>query len=81
MSEEEAREFALSTTANTAFTNFLFTRIMPNLSRIGLLTDKVRPKFEALGLLEYEHAPDDFECDWNELEKPLEKFGEIPKVI
>ena len=81
MSEDEAREFALSTTANTAFTNFLFTRIMPNLSRIGLLTDKVRPKFEALGLLEYEHAPDDFECDWNELEKPLEKFGEIPQVI
>ena len=81
MSEDEAREFALSTTANSAFTNFLFTRIMPNLSRIGLLTDKVRPKFEALGLLEYEHAPDDFECDWNELEKPLEKFGEIPQVI
>ena len=78
---EEARKFALSTTANTAFTNFLFTRIMPNLSRIGLLTDKVRPKFEALGLLEYEHAPDDFECVWNELEKPLEKFGEIPQVI
>ena len=81
MSEDEAREFALSTSANTAFTNFLFTRIMPNLSRIGLLTDKVRPKFEALGLLEFEHAPDDFECDWDEMEKPLEKFGEIPQAI
>ena len=75
MSEDEAREFALSTSANTTFRNFLFSRIMPNLSRIGLLTDKVRPKFEALGLLEYENAPDDFECDWDELEKPLEKFG------
>jgi hypothetical protein len=53
---------------------------MPNLSRIGLLTDNVRPKFEALGLLEYEDAPDDFECDWNELEKPLEQFGEIPQA-
>ena len=81
MSEDEAREFALSTTANTTFRNFLFSRIMPNLSRIGLLTDKVRPKFEALGLLEYEDAPDDFECNWDELEKPLEKFGEIPQVI
>ena len=81
MSEDEAREFALSTSANTTFRNFLFSRIMPNLSRIGLLTDKVRPKFEALGLLEYENAPDDFECDWNELEKPLEKFGEIPQAI
>jgi parallel beta-helix repeat protein len=80
MSEDEAREFALSTSANTTFRNFLFSRIMPNLSRIGLLTDKVRPKFEALGLLEYENAPDDFECDWDELEKPLEKFGEIPQA-
>ena len=81
MTEDEAREFALSTSANTTFRNFLFSRIMPNLSRIGLLTDKVRPKFEALGLLEYENAPDDFECDWDELEKPLEKFGEIPQAI
>ena len=78
MSAEEAREFTLSTSANSTFRNFLFSRIMPNLSRIGLLTDKVRPKFEALGLLEYENAPDDFECDWKELEKPLEKFNEIP---
>ncbi|MDB4277616.1 ferritin-like domain-containing protein [Gammaproteobacteria bacterium] len=80
LSEEEAREFALSTSANATFRNFLFSRIMPNLSRIGLLTDKVRPKFEALGLLEYEDAPDDFECDWTELEKPLEQFGEIPQA-
>ena len=78
MSAEEAREFTLSTSANSTFRNFLFSRIMPNLSRIGLLTNNVRPKFEALGLLEYENAPDDFECDWKELEKPLEKFNEIP---
>ena len=48
---------------------------------IGLLTDNVRPKFEALGLLEYEHAPDDFECDWTELKKPLETFDKIPEAI
>ena len=78
MSAEEAREFTLSTTANSTFRNFLFSRIMPNLSRIGLLTDNVRPKFEALGLLEYENAPDDFECDWAEMRKPLEEFEKIP---
>ena len=49
--------------------------------RIGLLTDSVRPKFEALGLLEYENAPDDFECDWAEMKKPLEKFGQIPTTL
>jgi hypothetical protein len=63
------------------FRNFLFSRVIPNLSRIGLLTDSVRPKFEALGLLEYEKAPDDFECDWAEMKKPLEKFGQIPTAF
>ena len=78
MSEEEAREFQLNTGSFEMFRNFLFSRVIPNLSRIGLLTDEVRPKFEALGLLEYENAPDDFECDWAELRKPLEDFEKIP---
>ena len=81
MSAEEAREFQLNTATFDMFRNFLFSRVIPNLSRIGLLTDKVRPKFEALGLLEYEHAPDDFECDWSELKKPLESFDKIPEAI
>ena len=81
MSEEEAREFQLNTGTFEMFRNFLFSRVMPNLKRIGLLTDEVRPKFEALGLLEYEHAPDDFECDWAEMKKPLEKFGQIPTAL
>ena len=81
MSEEEARTFSLDTSANATFRNFLFSRVIPNLSRIGLLTDKIRPKFEALGLLEYENAPDDFEVDWVELEKPLEDFDDIPEAI
>jgi len=78
MSEDEAREFTLNTGSFEMFRNFLFSRVIPNLSRIGLLTDEVRPKFEALGLLEYENAPDDFECDWAELRKPLEDFEKIP---
>ena len=81
MTTEEAREFQLNTKTFEMFRNFLFSRVIPNLSRIGLLTDSVRPKFEALGLLEYEHAPDDFECDWAELKKPLENFDEIPEAI
>jgi hypothetical protein len=81
LSPEEAREFQLNTATFDMFRNFLFSRVIPNLSRIGLLTDNVRPKFEALGLLEYEHAPDDFECDWTELKKPLESFDKIPEAI
>ena len=81
MSEEEARKFAMDTKSFEMIRNFLFSRVIPNLSRIGLLTDTVRPKFEALGLLEYENAPDDFECDWAEMKKPLEKFGQIPTAL
>ena len=77
MTESEARDFTLSTSSFAMFRNFLFSRVIPNLSRIGLLTDEVRPKFDALGLLEYEQAPDDFECDWAELKKPLESFDEV----
>ena len=81
MTREEARVFTLETSSMDNFRNFLFSRVIPNLSRIGLLTDNIRPKFEELGLLEFENAPDDFECDWNELEKPLEKFGSIPATV
>ena len=81
MTREDARVFTLETSSMDNFRNFLFSRVIPNLSRIGLLTDNIRPKFEELGLLEFENAPDDFECDWNELEKPLEKFGSIPATV
>ncbi len=36
-------------------------RIVPNLERIGLLSDRIRPRYEELGLLRFEHgkaAPD-----------------------
>jgi hypothetical protein len=33
----------------------MFRRIVPNLKRIGLLTDRIRPHYQALGLLEFEH--------------------------
>ena len=81
MSEDEARNFQMETKSFEMFRNFSFSRLIPRLSRIALLTDAVRTKFEALGLLEYEQAPDDFECDWAEMKKPLEKFGQIPEAI
>ena len=50
MSPEEARQFTLESGAMETFRNFLFSRVMPNLSKIGLLTDSIRPKYEELGL-------------------------------
>lgn len=66
-----ARQQVLDAAVMEHFRKFLFSRIIPNLGRIGLLTDSVRPKFEALGILEYETAPSDADIDWAELSKPL----------
>ncbi|RME89958.1 MAG: hypothetical protein D6767_07660, partial [Candidatus Hydrogenedentota bacterium] len=34
----------------------LFSRLIPNLKRIGLLSDRIRPRYEKIGLLKYEHG-------------------------
>ena len=76
-SEEDVRRWQFGTDANMQFRNLLFSRVVPNLSRIGLLTDSVRHKYEELGLLDYENAPDDWEINWDQLSKPLETIDEI----
>jgi hypothetical protein len=37
-----------------SFRQTMFKRIVPNLKRIGLLSDRIRPRYDALGLLAYE---------------------------
>ena len=46
--------------------------MIPNLKRIGLLTDKIRPKFEELGILEFENLATDGDIDWSQLDRPLD---------
>jgi len=38
------------------FRKQLFTRMIPNLKAIGLLSNRIRPKYEQLGILKYEHG-------------------------
>jgi hypothetical protein len=54
----------------STFRNLLFQRVIPNLKRIGLLTDTIRPKFEELGILEFENLATDGDIDWSALERP-----------
>lgn len=68
---KETREISLGGKARQEFRNLVFARVVPNLKRIGLLTEKIRPRFEEIGLLDYESLPDDGNIDWAELEKPL----------
>ena len=36
------------------------------------MTDKIRPKFEELGILEFENLATDGDIDWSKLERPLD---------
>jgi len=68
---EETREVLVERGLNAEFLNMLYARIIPNLARIGLLTEKIRPKFEDMGVLNFENLATDGDIDWRELEKPL----------
>ena len=69
---EESRKKVLDGFVMSTFRNLLFQRVVPNLRRIGLLTDRIRPRFEELGILEYEAMTDDGDIDWAKLERPLD---------
>ena len=70
--KENAQAFAQKADVANNFQHLLFTRVVPNLSRIGLLTEKVRPLYDELGVLEYENWPTDGDIDWVSLEQPLD---------
>jgi SCP-2 sterol transfer family len=40
------------------FRSLVFSKVVPNLRRLGLLTPRVRDDFETLGILSFEHQPD-----------------------
>jgi len=69
---DETRKALVERGLNNDFLNMLYQRIIPNLKRIGLLTDRIRPKFEEMGVLDFENLATDGDIDWRELEKPLE---------
>jgi hypothetical protein len=69
---EEARKQVLDGFVMSTFRNLLFQRVVPNLKRIGLLTDNIRPKFEELGILDYENLATDGDINWAALERPLD---------
>ena len=68
---EETRQVLVERGLTAEFLNMLYARIIPNLARIGLLTEKIRPKFEEMGVLNFENLATDGDIDWRELEKPL----------
>ena len=61
LTRSQWNEIALNAPFMKVFRQRMFKRIVPNLKRIGLLSDRIRPHYAAYGLLDYEHgkaAPD-----------------------
>ena len=75
--EDEALEINAKSQGGAAFRTFLFERMIPNLKRVGLLTDRIRPKFEELGVLQFENLKHDGAIDWATLEAPLVAGGQV----
>lgn len=78
---EEGRRRALSGGMMQQFRNLLFSRIIPNLKKVGLLTDAVRPLYEALGVLGYENLVDDGQIDWVKLEEALPEYAAAKPAV
>jgi len=57
MSRRAWEAMVLKSEMMSVFRRTMFKRIIPNLKRIGLLSERMRPRYEALGLLEYEKFP------------------------
>src|SRR4029079_3042095 len=50
--------WSLETPFMGGFRQMLFSKIVPNLKRLRLLTPQVRDAFEKIGVLQFEHSPD-----------------------
>ena len=69
---EAASQAQIGSEAGRLFNNLLFSKIMPNLKKIGLLNDEVSEKYEEMGILEFKDLDDATVTDWDEMSKPLE---------
>jgi rubrerythrin len=69
---EEAQEVLNQSENAKLFNNLLFAKIMPNLKRIGLLTEKTLEKYEEMDILQFQDLEDHGNIDWDELSQPLD---------
>jgi hypothetical protein len=76
---EEGRRRFLAAGQMDTFRNLLFTRIMPNLNKVGLLPESVHAKYDELGLMQFAGLPSDGDIDWAEMSKPLPGYTDKPE--
>ena len=69
---EETAIWYEGTALNNQFQELLFTRIVPNLKKVGLLPDRLIEEYEKLGVMKFADGESDYETSWDELNAPLE---------
>ena len=72
---EYTDEWSRENTLSSQYQYLLFNRVMPNLKKIGLLPDRLLPKYEQLGVSQWIDSESDYETSWEELSKPLEEVA------
>ncbi len=55
VSRKEWENIIMNSAGMKEFRHSLFNRLIPNIKKIGLLSDRLRPRYEDLGLLRYEN--------------------------
>jgi hypothetical protein len=58
---EECKQIALQSAPQQLFRQMLFSKIVPAVKKMGLLSDRQRKRFEDLGILQFESWADPFE--------------------
>ena len=81
VSKEEATELTANSQQGEILKNMLFIKIIPNLTRIGLITDKVKPKYDKLGVLSYQEMEDNFHPDWLKFLNPTKPKKKSKKLL
>jgi hypothetical protein len=61
MPVEECKKISLEAQSQQLFRSLLFAKIVPAIKKMGLLSNRQRERFQALGILQFESAPDPFE--------------------
>ena len=55
---EAGKQYASTNPLMIIFRQMLFSKIVPNINKLGLLTPRVRERFEQLQVIQYADAPD-----------------------
>ena len=74
MPAAECTEIALHNNGQVLFRQWLFSKIVPAIKKIGLLSPRQRERFQKLGILQYEDAEDPIEAlERSEAEREAER--------